>query len=58
MKLASRGCWPMIISDKRVVWIPGVVRSRAALVSEQSRKILHLCAEPFSNEVKFGLPAT
>jgi tRNA(Ile)-lysidine synthetase-like protein len=58
MKLASRGCWPLIIAGNRVVWIPGVVRSGAALVSEQSRKIWHLRAEPLSNEVKFGLPET
>jgi tRNA(Ile)-lysidine synthase len=42
---ARRGSWPLVVSDNRVVWIPGLVRSRVALLTSASKKILHLRAD-------------
>jgi tRNA(Ile)-lysidine synthase len=42
---ARRGSWPLVVSDSRVVWIPGLVRSRVALLTSASKKILHLRAD-------------
>jgi tRNA(Ile)-lysidine synthase len=37
-----RGCWPLIISGAAVVWIPGLVRSDAALITSATKKVLYL----------------
>ena len=41
---ARRGTWPLVVLNDEVIWIPGLVRSRVALVTPASRKVLHLCA--------------
>jgi tRNA(Ile)-lysidine synthase len=43
--VANRGSWPLVVSDNKVVWIPGLVRSAVALVTAASRKVLHLRAD-------------
>jgi tRNA(Ile)-lysidine synthase len=53
---ASRGSWPLVVSGDEVVWIPGLVRSRAALVSSTSKKVLHLQADALSDDLKVRLP--
>lgn len=53
---ASRGSWPLVVSGDEVVWIPGLVRSRAALLSSASKKVLHLQADALSEGLKVRLP--
>jgi len=53
---ASRGSWPLVVSGDEVVWIPGLVRSRAALLSSASKKVLHLQADALSDGLKVRLP--
>ncbi|MBV8054980.1 MAG: tRNA lysidine(34) synthetase TilS [Deltaproteobacteria bacterium] len=43
--IASRSSWPLVVLDNKVVWIPGLARSRIALVTSMSKKILHLRAD-------------
>jgi len=52
----SRGSWPLVVSGGEVVWIPGLVRSRAALLSSASKKVLHLQADALSDDLKVRLP--
>jgi tRNA(Ile)-lysidine synthase len=42
---ASRGSWPLVVSDNKIIWIPGLVRSRVALVNPASEKVVHLRAD-------------
>jgi tRNA(Ile)-lysidine synthetase-like protein len=43
--VAERASWPLITLAGEVVWIPGLIRSRVALVTPASRKVLHLRAD-------------
>jgi tRNA(Ile)-lysidine synthase len=42
VSVANRGSWPLVVLGDEVVWIPGLVRSRIALVTSESKKVLHL----------------
>jgi tRNA(Ile)-lysidine synthase len=41
-----RATWPIVECQNEIIWIPGMLRSRFALVSEASNKLLHLTATP------------
>ena len=49
---ARRSSWPLVVSDDKVVWIPGLVRSGLALVTTGCKKILHLRADLASGDQK------
>jgi tRNA(Ile)-lysidine synthase len=49
---ASRNFWPLVVSGENVVWIPGLVRSRVALVTSGSEKVLHLRLDPPPSNLK------
>jgi tRNA(Ile)-lysidine synthase len=53
VRAASRKSWPLVISGNEVVWIPGLVRSGAALVTPQSRKVVHLRADSVPDAQNF-----
>jgi tRNA(Ile)-lysidine synthase len=40
-----RATWPMVENRCEILWIPGMVRSRVALVTEATEKLLHLSAK-------------
>jgi len=46
---AQRATWPIIESGSEILWIPGMVRSGVALVSEATDKVLRLNAKPCAN---------
>ncbi|MBV8356435.1 MAG: tRNA lysidine(34) synthetase TilS [Deltaproteobacteria bacterium] len=48
----SRSSWPLVVSDNKVVWIPGLVRSRIALVTSMSKEVMHLRADPLPDDLK------
>jgi tRNA(Ile)-lysidine synthase len=50
--VASRSSWPLVVSDNKVIWIPGLVRSRVALVTSTSKKVLHLRADSLPGDLK------
>jgi tRNA(Ile)-lysidine synthase len=54
--VASRLRWPLVVSGDEVIWIPGLVRSRLALVSAASRKVVHLRADSLPHDLKVRLP--
>jgi len=56
LKVASRRSWPLVVSGDEVIWIPGLVRSAAALVTPASKKILHLRADSLPDGLKRRLP--
>jgi len=56
VKVASRRSWPLVVSCGVVIWIPGLVRSGAALVTPASEKILHLRADSLPDGLKRRLP--
>lgn len=41
-----RASWPIIESRSEILWVPGMLRSRFALVNEASNKVLRLTAKP------------
>ncbi|MBI3759444.1 MAG: tRNA lysidine(34) synthetase TilS [Deltaproteobacteria bacterium] len=41
-----RSIWPIIEAQSEVIWIPGMVRSRAALVTSTTQNLLQLTAKP------------
>ena len=43
---ARRATWPMVEASGEILWIPGMVRSREALVSEVTETVLRLTAKP------------
>jgi tRNA(Ile)-lysidine synthase len=49
---ASRRLWPLVLFANEVIWIPGLVRSRVALVTPASKKVLHLRAASLPEGVK------
>jgi tRNA(Ile)-lysidine synthase len=44
-----RASWPIVEAEREILWIPGMVRSRLALVSEATERLLHLIAKPRAN---------
>jgi len=54
--LVQRRLWPLVVSDGEILWIPGVVRSRHALVTAASKKIWHLHADFGGGESNLPLP--
>jgi tRNA(Ile)-lysidine synthase len=52
-----RQSWPLVIaSDGEILWIPGMVRGRAALVTPATRKVLSLSARPLMPGADAALP--
>jgi len=41
-----RSTWPIVAADSGLLWIPGMVRSRVALVNASTKNLLHLAATP------------
>jgi tRNA(Ile)-lysidine synthase len=41
-----RSTWPIVAADGGPLWIPGMVRSRVALVTAATKNLLHLAARP------------
>ena len=39
-----RAAWPLVVAGEQIVWIPGIARSRTALVTSASKKVRHLRA--------------
>ncbi len=54
--VAKRRWWPLVVSGDAVLWIPGLVRSRIALVTSASRKVLHLRADSLPSNTNVRLP--
>ncbi len=46
LERARRATWPIIESQSEILWIPGMIRSRAALVTAATRNLLRLTAKP------------
>ena len=44
-----RGSWPIVESQSEILWIPGMLRSRFALITEATGKLLQLKAKPRVN---------
>jgi tRNA(Ile)-lysidine synthase len=57
LNVASRRTWPLVVSGNEVIWIPGLARSAAALVTSASKKVLHLRADSLPSRLKVRLPA-
>ncbi len=43
---ARRTGFPLVVADGEVAWMPGLVRGRAAIVTEQTTRVLRLTATP------------
>jgi tRNA(Ile)-lysidine synthase len=56
VRLASRKSWPLVVSRDEVVWVPGLVRSGAALITAECKKVLHLRADSLPGNLKVRLP--
>jgi tRNA(Ile)-lysidine synthase len=52
VKIADRRSWPLVVSGDEVIWIPGLVRSAAALLTAESKKVLHLRADSLPGDLK------
>jgi tRNA(Ile)-lysidine synthase len=39
-----RSVWPLVVTEDRILWIPGIARSRIALVTPATKKVLYLQA--------------
>jgi tRNA(Ile)-lysidine synthase len=50
--VAKRRSWPLVVSGEEVLWIPGLVRSGAALVTEATKRILHFRADSLPGDQK------
>jgi tRNA(Ile)-lysidine synthase len=44
-----RATWPIVEAGSEILWIPGMVRSRVALIDQATGKLLHLIAKPCAN---------
>jgi tRNA(Ile)-lysidine synthase len=55
VKIADRRSWPLVLSGDEVIWVPGLVRSAAALLTAESKKVLHLRADSLPGELKVRL---
>lgn len=51
-----RAHWPLIIDGDRILWIPGVARSRFALVTNATQKLQHLRAIAADDARQVSLP--
>jgi tRNA(Ile)-lysidine synthase len=52
-----RQSWPLVVSsDGEILWIPGMARARAALVTPATRKVLCLSARPLAPDTDAALP--
>jgi tRNA(Ile)-lysidine synthase len=51
----SRSSWPLVVSDNKVVWIPGLVRSRIALVTSMSKEVLYLRVDPIVDDLNSSI---
>jgi tRNA(Ile)-lysidine synthase len=52
-----RQSWPLIVtSDGEILWIPGMARGGAALVTPATRKVLSLSARPLAPDADAALP--
>lgn len=52
-----RQSWPLVIaSDGEILWIPGMARGRAALVTSATREVLSLSARPLAPDADVALP--
>jgi tRNA(Ile)-lysidine synthase len=56
LQVAERKRGALVVSGSRVVWVPGFVRSKAALVTPSSTKVLHLRADWFPCGPRVRLP--
>jgi tRNA(Ile)-lysidine synthase len=52
VKIADRRSWPLVLSGDEVIWIPGLVRSAAAVLTAESKKVLHLRADSLPGDLK------
>ena len=50
-----RATWPLLECDGEILWIPGMVRSRVALVNEATETVMRLIAKPRANPEKGAL---
>lgn len=41
---SRRRTWPLVIADDKVIWVPGMARSRVALVTPSTTRLFHLRA--------------
>jgi tRNA(Ile)-lysidine synthase len=56
LPLGWRKVWPLVVAQEGVLWIPGMVRSRFALVTADSKKVLHLRANSATEGRNVPLP--
>lgn len=56
VKIGDRRTWPLVMSGDEIIWIPGLVRSRIALLTAESKKVLHLRADSLPGNSKVRLP--
>ncbi|HKV55649.1 MAG TPA: tRNA lysidine(34) synthetase TilS [Candidatus Binataceae bacterium] len=42
LAFVKRSLWPLVVSEGAILWIPGLLRSRFALISAATKKVLHL----------------
>lgn len=47
-----RSTWPIVAANGELLWIPGMVRSRGALVTAATKNLLHLAARPDTYRAK------
>jgi tRNA(Ile)-lysidine synthase len=43
-----RAAWPLVVAGEKILWIPGIARSRTALVTASSINVRHLQAFPLT----------
>jgi tRNA(Ile)-lysidine synthase len=55
VRIADRRSWPLVLSGDQIIWIPGLVRSAAALLTAESKKVLHLRADSLPGDIKVRL---
>jgi tRNA(Ile)-lysidine synthase len=49
---ARRSCWPLVVDDNQILWIPAIARSRVALVTAETKSVQHLRALPALSPAK------
>jgi tRNA(Ile)-lysidine synthase len=47
--VARRAIWPLVTSGDEILWVPGLIRSRVALVSKSTRALLRVEARAYDN---------
>jgi tRNA(Ile)-lysidine synthase len=43
---AKRSWWPLVASDKEVLWIPGLARGSSARITEKTQRVMKLVVNP------------